>query len=227
MVGQGNMNGGIVMPYHFEHISKKNKKVKSAYAELNELIKDVQKELKGDISFRHRPIGSYSRNMITYDPKSNIGFDFDINIYPNYKKQTYSAKVTKEKFITAINKFCKKYRYSPAENSTRVITIKVKDTKNSKILYSVDFAIIRERENDYWQEYIRFNKKNNVYNWARQDSDYELFEERMDWIESEELMDELWKMYLRLKNNNKVETKHSIQLLTEAVDNIYHIYCEE
>ncbi|MCR4595045.1 MAG: ATP-binding protein [Clostridiales bacterium] len=124
----------------------------------------------------------------------------------------------------------KYFGYSPAENSTRVITIKVKDTKNSKILHSVDFAIIRDCENDYgdyWQEYIRFNKKNNVYNWAKQDSDYEVFEERMDWIESEELMEELWEMYLRLKNNNKVESKHSIQLLTEAVDNIYHIYCEE
>ena len=218
------------MPRHFEHISKNNKRVKTAYANLNLLIKDVQKELKGDITFSHRPIGSYSRNMMAYDPKSNIGFDFDINIYPNYKKRVYNAKDTKEKFINAINKHAKKYGYSPAENSTRVITIKAKDTKNSKILHSVDFAIIRDCENDYgdyWQEYIRFNKKNNVYNWAKQDSDYEVFEERMDWIESEELMEELWEMYLRLKNNNKVESKHSIQLLTEAVDNIYHMYCNE
>ena len=219
------------MPYNFIKISKKNKKVKTAYAQLNQLIKDIKKELNDDITFDYRPIGSYSRNMMTYDSNSNVGFDFDINIISlNYKKKVYSAKVTKEKFIDAINKHAKKYGYSYAENSTRVITIKVKDTKNSKILHSVDFAIIRNRENaygDYWQEYIRFNKKNNVYNWSKQKVDYKVFEKRMNYIESEKLDNELWEMYLQIKNNNKIESKHSILLLTEAVNNIYNIYYEE
>ena len=230
MVGQGIYKGGFVMPYHYEKISKHNKKVKSAYHELNLLIRDVQKELKGDITFRFVPIGSYSRNMMTHDPKSNKGFDFDINIYPNYKQKVYSAKETKMKFIKAFNKHVSKYGYSNAEDSTRVITIKVKDTKNSKIIYSADFAIVRERQNDcdnYWQEYIRFNKKRNIYNWAKQESDYDVFQERMDSIEDEELMGELWNMYLKLKNYNKVKSKHSIQLLTEAVDNVYHKYFEQ
>lgn len=42
--------------------------------------KDASKVDRSDFTFQYTFIGSSSRNMITYDAKSNIGFDFDVNI---------------------------------------------------------------------------------------------------------------------------------------------------
>ena len=66
----------------------------------------------------------------------------------------------------AFDKFNRPFQYDYTEDSTRVLTIKVKDRQNSKILHSADFAIV----NDYYdkhdnknQEYIHYNKKQNSF----------------------------------------------------------------
>ena len=100
--------------------------------------------------------------MITYDTKSNVGYDFDINIYPNDEDNNLSPKKIKLLFKEALDKIATKYGYDYAEDSTRVLTIKVKDRKNSRVLHSVDFAFVNDYEDDEGyecQEYIRFNKE--------------------------------------------------------------------
>ena len=109
--------------------------------------------------------------MITHDAKSNIGFDFDINIYPNDEENRFTAKQIKLLFKQSLDKFAYRYGYDFAEDSTRVLTIKVKDRKNSRILHSVDFAFVNDYEdNDGYdcQEYIHYNKKQNAYSWSEQ-----------------------------------------------------------
>ena len=71
------------MKHDFKFISKHSPQVKSAYSDLMEILSLVHDDLRKQYTFQHKPVGSYSRDMITYDAKSNIGFDFDINIYPN------------------------------------------------------------------------------------------------------------------------------------------------
>ena len=223
----GNNIGGNTMPYHFEYVSKNSKVVKSAYQNLIEIIKQTQNELRDNYSFQFRVVGSYSRNMMTYDSKSNKGFDFDVNIYPNIDENKLSPQKIKESLILAINKYAKSFGYSPAENSTRVITIKVKDTENSKIKHSVDFAIVNDYvdEDGYdCQEYIRFNKKSNQYEWLEQDDGFYKLDDKIDWIKDEDLWDELRRMYLFRKNNNNDKNKHSRSLFAEAVNNICNEY---
>lgn len=74
------------MKHDFKFISKHSPQVKSAYSDLMEILSLVHDDLRKQYTFQHKPVGSYSRDMITYDAKSNIGFDFDINIYPNDEK---------------------------------------------------------------------------------------------------------------------------------------------
>lgn len=215
------------MSYHFEYVSKNSQIVKSAYRNLVEIIKRVQDELRDEFTFQYRIVGSYSRNMMTYDPKSNKGFDFDVNIYPNDEKNRFSAKAIKTKLINATNKHAKDFGYSPAENSTRVITIKVKDTENSKIKHSVDFAIINDYIDDdghECQRYIKINKKSNQYEWQEQDDGFYELDEKIEWIKDEGLWDELRRMYLFRKNNNNDKNKHSRSLFAEAVNNICNEY---
>lgn len=80
------------MKHDFRCISKHDPKVAAAYDDLMQLLNDVRKELRAEFTFQHRLVGSYARNMITYDEKSNTGFDFDVNIYPNDDKETFYQK---------------------------------------------------------------------------------------------------------------------------------------
>lgn len=85
------------MKHDFKFISKHSPQVKSAYSDLMEILSLVHDDLRKQYTFQHEPVGSYSRNMITYDAKSNIGFDFDINIYPNDEENRFTAKQIRNK----------------------------------------------------------------------------------------------------------------------------------
>lgn len=63
---------------HFEYVSKS--KYMPVKKELIKIINQVQDELREQFTFDYKFIGSSSRNMSTYDPKTNKGYDFDINI---------------------------------------------------------------------------------------------------------------------------------------------------
>lgn len=215
------------MSYNYQYISKHSKLVSHARENLINIIRVVQNEVRDKFTFQFEIVGSYSRNMITYDPKSNIGFDLDVNIHPNNDENEYTEKQIKNTLIKAFNKNIKKYGYSNVEDSTRVITIKVKDTEHSKIKHSVDFAIVNDYvDNDgYWhQKYIKFDKKNRSYNWKEQSEEFYNIQDKIDIIKQENLWQELRNMYLRLKNENTNKHKKSRSLFAEAVNNIYNEY---
>ncbi|MDE6562878.1 MAG: hypothetical protein K2J98_01185, partial [Malacoplasma sp.] len=146
--------------------------------ELIDLIHLVQDEVREYFTFRYDFVGSSKYNMITTNDKSNIGFDFDLDIRVNDDEENYTAEeirnILKEAFNKIINQGFTNFDYP--ENSTRVLTIKVKDQWNSKILYSADIAVVFDCE-DGRQQYIHFNKKQNSYYWNyKRKSFYELEE---------------------------------------------------
>lgn len=214
------------MAKHYKYVSKRNEDVKRVRKEIETILREVQNEVRDKFTFQYKFVGSYSRNMITYDPKSNIGFDLDINIIPNDDDENFNAKEIKHTLIRAINKFAKKYGYSYVEDSTRVITIKVKDTKHSKIKHSVDFAIVHDYVDNGsdCQEYIHFNKKAKTYSWQEQGDDFYDLRKKIKWLKDEGLWPEVREMYLNLKNNNHIESKKSRSLFAEAVNNLYNSY---
>lgn len=211
--------------YHYQFIPKKSPRVRAAYADLQEILNQVHRILRKDFTFQHKVVGSYSRDMITYDVKSNIGFDFDVDIYPHDEDNNLSPKEIKLLFKQALDKIARQYGYDYAEDSTRVLTIKVKDRKNSRILYSVDFAFV----NDYkdgkghkCQQYIHFSKKQNKYSWNEQSHGFYRLPEKMDWLEENDLWEEMREIYIDKKNRNDNPHKRSRSLLAEAVNETYH-----
>lgn len=64
--------------YHFQYVAKKE--LKPAKKQLMELIHKVQDEVRDNFTFQYEFVGSVKRNMVTWDVKSNVGFDFDVNI---------------------------------------------------------------------------------------------------------------------------------------------------
>lgn len=211
------------MKHDFCYISKKNPEVKEAYQNILNLIHEVQGLVRDDFTFQYTPVGSYQRNMITYDSKSNVGFDFDFNIEVNDDDQNYTAKQIKNILQRAFNEVAQQYGYDYPEDSTRVLTIKKKDRKNSRILHSCDFAIINNYidEDGYdCQEYIHFNKKQNSYNWCEQPRGFYMLPEKVEWIKENDLWNEMKQLYLQKKDDNEDEHVHSRPIFASAVHQI-------
>lgn len=212
------------MQHEFEYVSKKSPKVKAAYNDLMQLLREVRKDLRTYYTFQHKIIGSYARNMITYDRKSNIGFDFDVNIYPNDEEEKLTAKRIKLLFKQSLDNHVQSHGFDFAEDSTRVLTIKVKDRKQSRIIYSVDFAFVNDYEDDdgnECQEYIHYNKQQNCYTWKQQSNGYYRLSEKIQWIKENGLWEsDLKPYYLEKKNRNTDSNVHSRTLFAISVHEI-------
>lgn len=211
--------------YNFQYVNPKQ--LSSAKKDLIQIIHAVQNEVRQYFTFQFYFVGSVERNMVTYDVKSNIGFDFDINIYVNDDDCKFSAKEIKTKIMLALNKVVYRYEYDNAEDSTRVITIKVKDKQNSRILHSCDFAIVNDYIDDDGnerQEYIHFNKKQKGYSWQKQPQGFYLLEEKAEWIKDCGYWQKVLDLYLYKKNHNNDPNKHSRSIYAETIHEICQKY---
>ena len=207
----------------FEYVTKKEYlPVKN---ELIELINLVQDEVRDKFTFRFDFIGSASRNMITRDKKSNIGYDFDVNIRVNDDDNEYSAKEIRRILKDGFDKHSKKFQYDYAEDSKRVLTIKVKDRKNSKILHSCDFAVANDytdNQVNYHQKFIYFNKKQNTYEWQEQPEGFYMLDEKIGWIKENDLWQEVRDSYIERKNSNNNPNKKSRSIFAETVAAVFN-----
>ena len=213
------------MKHDYRFIPKKSPNVRRAYADLQDILNQIHRIMRKNFTFQHKMVGSYSRNMITHDIKSNVGYDFDVDIYPNDNDNNYSPKEIKLLFKEALDEVAPNYGFDYAEDSTRVLTIKFKDRKNSRILHHVDFAFVNDYEDDEGnecQEYIHFDKKHENYFWNEQSYGFHMLHERIDWLKENGLWKEMKKIYIYKKNYNDDPNKHSRSLFAEAVNETYN-----
>ena len=211
--------------YHFEYVSKKE--LSPVKKELISIIKAVQNKVRQDFTFQFYFVGSVKRNMVTHDVKSNIGFDFDVDIHVNDDECNFSAKEIKLKIKSALDQIVPRFGYDYAEDSTRVLTIKFKDRRNSRIVHGCDFAIVNDYIDDDGserQQYIHFNKKRTLYFWEEQSQGFYLLEEKEDWIKDSGYGNEMRKLYLHKKNCNNNLKKHSRSIYAETIHEICQKY---
>ncbi len=201
--------------HDFRYVTKKQ--AQPIKDELYQILYMVQDLVRDNFTFSFTPIGSSSRNMITCDAKSNIGFDFDINIEVNDDNEDFEPKEIRTIIRTAIDRVAPRYGYKNCEDSTRVLTIKKVDTSHSRIIHSCDFAIVYNCT-DGRQQYIRFNKDNNYYYWEYQRKGFVGLEKKMDWLKRENLWGELQDYYIYKKNCNDSPDKHSRSIFAESIN---------
>jgi len=208
------------MEHDFQYVSKnESMPVKK---ELINIINQVQNLVRDDFTFRYDFVGSAKRGLITRDMKSNIGYDFDVNIEVNDPDENFTAKEIKNILRNAFNKVAIDYGYDYCEDSTRVLTIKFKDRANSRILHSCDFAIVHNCNDT--QLYIKNNKSACNYTWECQGRGFLNLDEKEQWIKTNNLWEELKYYYLYKKNNNEDKNKHSRSIYAETVHEICQKY---
>lgn len=189
--------------HNFEYVPKKE--WEPIRDELSEIICRLQDEVRDAFTFQYHFIGSSERKMITRDKSSNIGFDFDVNIEVNDPDEDYSAEEIRNILRKGLDKVTHPYgyrifEYDYTEDSTRVLTIKVKDRINFCILYSCDFCIIYECD-DGQQQYIRYNKKQRSYSWEYQPKGYYKLSDKIAWIKKHKLWQHVRDNYITKKVN--------------------------
>ena len=194
--------------------------------QLHAIIHKLQDEVRPYFTFHYYLVGSSKYRMITRDSKSNIGYDFDVNIEVNDPEKNYNEKEIRDILRNGLNKILNPlgrnlYGYGYAEDSTRVLTIKVPDRKNSRILHSCDFCIVFNC-NDGKQKYIRYNKKQNDYSWEYQPKGYTNLSGKIDWIKQHGLWGQVRDLYLYKKNTNIDPHKRSRALFAETIHEIRH-----
>ena len=175
--------------------------------------------MRDKFTFRYDFIGSVSRNMVTMDYLSNVGYDFDINLHVNDDEENYSAEEIRQILKNAFDKFNHLFQYDYSEDSTRVLTIKVKDRQHSRVFHSADFAIVYDCSNGQ-QQYIHYNKKQQSYGWQYQPKPYYELEERAALIKKHNLWQNVRDLYIDKKNNNPMNKK-SRSLFAETINDIY------
>lgn len=184
--------------------------------ELIQIIHKVQDLVRDDFTFQYKPVGSCSRNMITYDIKSNIGFDFDFDLEIN-DDENYTPAEIRHIMKNAIGRVAPRYGYKHCEDSTRVLTIKKVNIFTSEIIHSCDFALVYNCGNGE-QQYIRFNKKNNNYTWEFQGKGFKNLESKITWLKSNGYWGELQDYYIYKKNCNNNPNKHSRSIFAESIN---------
>ena len=95
--------------HDFIYVTKK--KAQPIKNELYQILFEVQDIVSNSFTFQFTLVGSSSNNMITYDKKSNIGFDFDFNIEVNDDDENYSPKEIRTIIKNAINQAAHQYGY--------------------------------------------------------------------------------------------------------------------
>lgn len=179
-----------------------------------------------ELCFEARVIGSGKRGLNTRVVNGNKGFDFDLNLIIDAPPEgkVWVADVVKQIFMEAADYAVKGTNYSHPKDSTRAITVKVVDKKNSKIKHSCDYAIIYYGNDGAY--YYLHNDKNDgcSYSFNRRELKYPIEEmERYiqenagrfsttggEWIAEE---------YLKVKNSDN-QDKESHILYVEALYNI-------
>lgn len=209
--------------HNFEYVP--NEEWKPVRDELIDIIHMLQDDVRDKFTFQYRFVGSSKRKMITRDRKSNIGFDFDVNIEVNDPDENYSAKEIRKILRKGLDKVLNPYGYNVlgydyTEDSTRVLTIKVKDRVTSRVLHSCDFCIVYEC-GDGREQYIRYDKKQNSYSWEYQPKGYKELPEKIDWLKKHGLWQQVRKLYLCKKNTNDNPHKLSRTIFAETVNEIW------
>ncbi len=188
--------------------------------ELIQIIHEVQDLVEDYFTFQFRPVGSSSRNMITYDRKSNIGFDFDFDLEINDDDEAYTPAEIRHIIKNAINQVAPRYGYKYCEDSTRVLTIKKVNTYTCQILHGCDFALVYNC-GDGRQQYIRYNKKNNNYTWEYQGNGFKNLDGKISWLKRNGYWGEVQVYYIDKKNRNKNPDKHSRSIFADSINEMY------
>ena len=125
--------------YHFKYVTKAE--ARKVREKLENLVHEVQDEVRDNFTLQYYFIGSSARNMITYDPATNIGFDFDVNLEVNDNEEQYSAKEIRQTLERAFQKVYGKYGYTILKTQSEFLQLNCMIPKRKRLFIAVTLQL--------------------------------------------------------------------------------------
>lgn len=204
----------------YEYVPKEE--LKSARLAVEKIIKTLQSEMKKNfgITFKFDLLGSAGRKLVTRKISGNRGFDFDYNFY--LQKFSDDPNFIWKNFFKVLNDIVRLDNRLKLNVNSRSITVKFTDKKNSRIIHSCDFAIIKDNLENTKESILYYEKDRNRCYW-NEEKLFKNIKVKTENIIANGLWGELREQYLDLKNINNDE-KTSLSLYYEAINNVYNNY---
>lgn len=186
----------------------------------DEMLCSVRKDIKKQgITFICNLVGSAKRNLVICHPTKGIDCDYQLVLQSNTRG--LNASEIKKLFRLSFDRY-RPTDFSPCEDSTSALTMRKKDAKHSKILYSFDIVILKNI--DGVPEILRRNSEGKyIWNHLQYMAD---FHERFAMISNTEMWDELRKRYYRkkIRQMSGDDSRKSFQLLNEATNEVLQVF---
>lgn len=153
--------------------------------ELESILRNAKSYLEknSDLTFHYQMVGSGQRGLITRVISGNKGFDFDYNLeLPDLDYGwSYKPKEVKQQFMKAFEHAVRGTKWRPPQDSTSVMTLRVVDTKNSRIEYGCDLAIVFYSD-DGMMNYLYSHKNGGYSFYSRKRSNISMIRSMKFWI---------------------------------------------
>lgn len=204
------------MPY-FEYVSKEE--VSRVKNELTKFINIIQSDIRDKFTFTYSFVGNSARNMVTTNYYSNIGYDYDVSIMVNNADEIEESQIVNI-LKTAFDKYSDLFKYNNIDDDKRVISIRLKDKKRSKLNHICDFGI-HKKGTDESIQYLSYSKKNNKYSWVNIPRGIASLDHKIMWLKDNGYWQEVRDIYLEKRASGINKNKPTRLIFNDVVSLIF------
>lgn len=214
--------------YHWIEDKEFESKMRSLCADIiNQLVQRINND--GGLYVEAHLVGSGAKNMITQNANEPVDLDYNLCILENYAFDANDGRRVKMYIQEQFNAVLKKNRWGDCQDSTSVLTTEKRYfTKGNHTEFSIDLAIVQERNNRWFRlihqktGFVQFDQ----WYWNEVPHSHGLsqrvknLKQNYLWLEVRETYLDKKNMYLRRQDH----THPSFIAYIEAVNEIHYKY---
>ena len=215
--------------YHYIEDKDFLKRMKSLCSDIiNQLVQSINND--SVMTVEAHLVGSGARNLITQNAKEPIDLDYNLCVLEVFGIGFNDGRTIKEHIRKHFNAVLKSNKWSDCQDSTSALSTELREfTKGNKTEFSIDLAIVRER-NYGWERLIHRKTGFVTYDqwyWNEAPNSRGLAD-KVDAIKDENLWLEVRDLYLDKKNmylsRGDKENHPSFNVYIETINEIYYKY---
>ena len=214
--------------YHWIEDKEFESKMRSLCADIiNQLVQRINND--GGLYVEAHLVGSGAKNMITQNANEPVDLDYNLCILENYAFDANDGRRVKMYIQEQFNAVLKKNRWGDCQDSTSALTTEKRYfTKGNHTEFSIDLAIVQERNNRWFRlihQKTGFDQFDQWY-WNEVPHSHGLsqrvktLKQNYLWLEVRETYLDKKNMYLRRQDH----THPSFIAYIEAVNEIHYKY---
>lgn len=212
--------------YHYIEDKEFLKNLRSVCSDIvNQLVQQINND--GELLVEAHLVGSGARNMVTQNANEPIDLDYNLCIVDTFGMDINDGRCLKEYIRKHFNIVLKRNGWGDCGDSTSALTTKKRSfPKGNKTKFSIDLAILQERDHRWFRLIHRKTVLVHLDQWYWNEAPHSNgLSKRVNTLKRNDLWTEVREVYLRKKNAYlcKQDPYHpSFIAYIEAVNEVYH-----